>query len=351
MQIKQAPQLIKDNLICKHLAGSYAYGTNIESSDVDYRGIFVGDPINLRTPFYKIEECKDVTEEDTVIYELNQFMKLACDNNPNVVESLWVDKSDVAFSTPAYEYLRELAPKLLCSKIAFTTSGYAFQQLKRIKGHSKWLNNPQPVLPPRQCDFLTIIHNFTSSKMFKLDIKSYVDNHRLVPYSGNTFGIYPMGGYSLYNEETGNLNTEYEGDSHSIGTPLFIIKFNQNEYNTAKDTWSNYWTWKKNRNVKRNLLEESYGYDSKHAMHLVRLLRMGAEALQTGQLLVKRPDAEELLTIRNGAWSYDELIKYAESMDKHIREVLYKNTKLPRQVDLKIAAQAILDIQDMMWNR
>jgi hypothetical protein len=349
MIIKQAPQLIKDNLIVKHYAGSIAYGTNIATSDTDYRGIFVGDPVNIRTPFYKIDECKDTSEEDTVIYELSQFMKLACDCNPNIVESLWVDMENVVVATPAYYYLRELAPKLLSSKIAFTTAGYAFQQLKRLKGHSKWINNPQPIDPPKQCDYLSLVHNFTTTKALKIDIPSRNKNNRLVPYSGNTFGIYPMIGYQLFNEDTGNLNTEYDADIHTLGTPLFLVKFNKNEYDRDKEVWTNYWTWKRNRNVKRNELEEKYGYDSKHAMHLVRLLRMGAEALTTGELVVKRPDAEELLAIRNGAWSYDELIKYAESMDKHVREVLYKTTKLPKTADLKLAAKAIMDIQDMMW--
>lgn len=141
--IKQPSEQIKDNLIVKHYAGSMAYGTNIETSDTDFRGIFIADPVNIRTPFYRIDECKDTSEEDTVIYELNQFMKLALDCNPNVVESLWIDVSDIVHTTPAYEWLRFHAPQLLSSKIAFTTSGYALSQLKRIKGHNKWISQAE----------------------------------------------------------------------------------------------------------------------------------------------------------------------------------------------------------------
>lgn len=350
-KVKQASELIKDNLIVKHYAGSISYGTNLPTSDTDFRGIFVADPINIRTPFFNIEEAKDTSEEDTVLYELNQFMKLAVANNPNIVESLWVTEADITFSTPAYEFLRSFAPDLLTSQIAFTTSGYAFQQIKRIKGHNKWINNPQDKLPPRQCDFISLIHNFTGSKIFKVSMSERNKNHRLVPYSGNMYGVYPMMGYSLFNEETGNLNTEYAGDSHFIGTPLYIIKFNKEEYNNAKDIWSNYWTWKKNRNKTRSKLEEQYGYDTKHASHVVRLLRMGAEALQTGELLVKRPDAEELLAIRNGAWTYDELVDYAEKTDKWVKEVLYVQTKLPESPNYKLAAKIIMDVQDMVWSK
>jgi uncharacterized protein len=138
--LKTAQELMRDNMLVKHYAGSHAYGTNIASSDVDFRGIFIADPVNIRTPFYPIKEVDDSSEEDTKFYELFQFMKLTLDCNPNVVETLWIAEQDIVHSTPAYDMLREAAPKLLSSKIAFTTSGYALSQLKRIKGHNKWIN-------------------------------------------------------------------------------------------------------------------------------------------------------------------------------------------------------------------
>lgn len=349
IQIKDSQQLMKDNLIVKHYAGSLAYGTALPTSDTDFRGIFVADPINVRTPFFPVREVSDVEEEDTKIYELWQFMKLAVDCNPNVIETLWVDQSDIVITTPAYELLRKNAPSLLSSKIAFTTSGYALAQLKRIKGHNKWISNPQPEEAPKHIDYVSLIHNFTGNKTFKFNIREFERDHRLVPFSGETYGLYPVKGYSPYNATTGALNVEYEGDSHDLGTPLFIIKFNKDVYIRARETWTQYWTWRKNRNVARGELEEKFGYDTKHAMHLVRLLRMGAEALETGVLNVKRPDAEELLAIRNGAWTYEEVVEYAEHMDNYVRDVLYPNTVLPKKPDLKLAAQLIIDVQDLTW--
>ena len=55
--------------------------------------------------------------------------------------------------------------------------------------------------------------------------------------------------------------------------------------------------------------------------HLVRLMRTGYELMTTGELKVLRPDAEELLAIRNGAWSYEKIVGYAEEMDAKIGEV------------------------------
>ena len=348
--LRDLDTMMRENLLVKHYAGSHSYGMALPTSDVDFRGIFVADPLYVRTPFYNVNELSDASEEDTKSYELSRFMKLALDCNPNVVETLWVDQQHVVHDTPAYQLLRSHAGDFLTSKIAMTTSGYALGQLKRIKGHNKWIMNPQPVEAPQQVDYMKLVHNFTTAKMHSVSVRDYHTGYRLVPYSGETYGLYPMDGYSPFNAETGALNTDYQGDSHSLGTPELIVKFNKAEYLADKDVWSNYWTWKKNRNAYRSELEEQYGYDTKHAAHLVRLLRMGAEALETGKLNVFRPDAQELLSIRHGAWTYEEVVEYAEHMDNHVRKVLLPKTHLPPKPDMLLAANLIINIQDMVWH-
>lgn len=74
--------------------------------------------------------------------------------------------------------------------------------------------------------------------------------------------------------------------------------------------------------------------DTKHAMHLVRLLRMGREILEDGVVNVKRPDAEELLAIRNGAWTYEQLEEFANKKDLSF-QTLYDKSPLPKTPDYK----------------
>jgi len=354
--VRQPAELMRENMLVKHLAGSKAYGTDLPTSDTDYRGVFAADPINILTPFFNVREATDTDEEDTKLYELSHFMKLCVDCNPNVIETLWVDESDITFTTPAYEFLREHRADLLSAKIAFTTSGYALSQLKRIKGHNKWINNPQTVEPPRQIDFVSLVQNFTLAKIFKSDFR-LEDNRRgrLIPYGHDIYGLvfntvnqYCNDTYETFSDDF-TLNTIYE-DEGRTQTPSYVVKFNKEEYNLAKEKHAQYWTWKKNRNEVRSELEEQFGYDTKHAMHLVRLLRMGKEALEEGVLYVKRPDAQELLDIRSGAWTYEECVKYAEDMDKLIREDLYKSTSLPNRPDLFRAAELLMEAQRLVWN-
>ena len=355
---RSAEAMIADNTIVKVLAGSHAYGMALPTSDIDHRGIFVADRINIQTPFFPIGESINMNGEDTVIYELSKFMHLYTQGNPNILEILWVDLEDVLHSTMEYEILRTYREELLSSKIAFTFTGYAAAQIKRIRGHNKWISNPKPVDPPRQIDYVSLVHNFTPDKVFKINLEDYKLHYRLIPYDGNVIGLYEFDSYETYDEKF-TLNLAYDKADKELylkpnGTrrlPLFILKFNKDEYNTALDDWKNYWNWKDNRNEKRSALEEEHGYDTKHGAHCVRLMRMGLEALQTGQINVKRKDAAELLAIRNGAWAYEEMVEYAEHLDNEIRNVWYHKTALPKTPDIKKAARIVMTLQNSIWDR
>lgn len=404
-----------DHIIVRHLAGSQAYGTSTPTSDTDYRGIFVADKEFILTPFFKVNEVNDTTEEDTKYYELNNYMQLYLDANPNILESLWVDESDIVFRTDMYDHLRNARSDLLSSKIAFTYTGYAHNQAKRMKNHHGWMEKertgvrilqelfdqypceqmvqwigdsfPDYIMnlvdvekgrgvyiktiidfekfmrnaslqmlstnPLKQYHFVKMIHNYFDHQVLDRDfnILNYNHGYELVPYGDNIFGVVQREGSRTINDD---------GSIHKIDTsnrtleeikqkPCLIVKFNKDEYEKSSDNRHNYHTWKANRNEARSELEQLNGYDTKHAMHVVRLLRTAEEALTTGDVLVKRPDAAELLAIRNGAWTFDEMMQYWTEKDQYIREVLYKQTELRKTPDIKAAAKLLIELREMQW--
>src|SRR5208282_6745244 len=62
----------------------------------------------------------------------------------------------------------------------------------------------------------------------------------------------------------------------------------ENEYDQARREWKQFNVWKETRNPARSFLEAEHGYDTKHASHLVRLIRQCREILTTGTVNVQR---------------------------------------------------------------
>jgi len=80
---------------------------------------------------------------------------------------------------------------------------------------------------------------------------------------------------------------------------------------------------------KRKRIVEQFGYDTKNAAHLIRLLRMGIEFLHDGEMRVDRGglDATELLDIKHGTWTLEQVQAeaarlFARAEDAHDRSTL-----------------------------
>jgi len=97
---------------------------------------------------------------------------------------------------------------------------------------------------------------------------------------------------------------------------------------------------------KRKALVEKFGYDCKNAAHLVRLLRMGIEFLNEGRLYIKRPDAQQLMEIKRGEWSLEEIKAEAGRLFVSA-ETAYILSKLPEKLDMEKINQLCVDIAKM----
>jgi hypothetical protein len=94
---------------------------------------------------------------------------------------------------------------------------------------------------------------------------------------------------------------------------------------------------------KRKGLVDKFGYDTKNAQHLIRLLRQGIEFLKTGELLVKRPDAEELKQIKLGAWKIEKVKAEAKILFEEMEDA-YNNSKLPDQPNTELIHRLVVEI-------
>jgi len=103
------------------------------------------------------------------------------------------------------------------------------------------------------------------------------------------------------------------------------------------------WRFEGYMGEKRKQLVEKYGYDTKNASHLIRLLRMGIEFLAEGYLHVEREDATQLIEIKKGLWTLERVKEEAERLFNLSQEVYVKST-LPDKPDEERIEQMLVKI-------
>ena len=86
-----------------------------------------------------------------------------------------------------------------------------------------------------------------------------------------------------------------------------------------------------------NAYEKRGTHRPKHAMHLVRLLYSGIAALETGQIQIDVAEhREELLAIRSGALSFEQVKSRALELDREFQRA-FERSMLPEQPDYRRA--------------
>ena len=276
--------------------GSHAYGLATAESDLDVRGVFVpplGDLIGFLDTPLQLEPSPE-----RVLYEVRKLFRLAAACNPTVIEVLFTEASDHVAVTRAGERLLGARDAFLSRRAGESFGRYAVAQLKRIKTHRRWLLSPPLEKPARAA--------------FGLPEKTTVSADQR--------------GAAETLMQRGDLSDE------SLSPAFLDLLDRERRYRAALREWQQYEDWRANRNPRRAELERQFGYDTKHAMHLLRLLRMAREILSSGRVIVRRPDAEELLAVRQGALTFDALLAEAEGFGSELPG-LAAGSALPAEPD------------------
>lgn len=337
------------------ITGSTAYGTNTPESDVDIRGIAILDDLKYYFGFVDRFEQYESGQEDTVIYDIRKAFHLISDANPNMIDLLFTDERFFQNVHPSFQAVLENRNKFLSKRVRYTYTGYAFAQLKRIKTARGWLLNP-PTKKPERADYGLPEKSLLSKDDLgafqwvlayllkdSLEYLNLSDTTKLELDAVNWIGLIQQKGIP---DETLNQIQKITGASD-----MWMETMRREQmYLNAKRHFDSYMQWKNGRNKKRAALEEKFGYDTKHASHLVRLMRMGKEILTEGKVLVFRPDREELMAIRNGAWPYDSIEEYANKMEVEIAS-LSETSSLPKEPNRPLLDKLCIKvIQDFIYN-
>lgn len=151
------PPFLKNNVHYECIMGSTAYGVSDDNSDVDVYG-FAIPPKDMIFPHLKGEipgfgrqkkrfkqfqehhvNSKDGSKQyDLAIYSIVKFFQLCMDNNPNMIDSLFVPRRCILHSTQIGEHVRENRKIFLHKGAWFKFKGYAYSQVHKMN-----IKNPE----------------------------------------------------------------------------------------------------------------------------------------------------------------------------------------------------------------
>lgn len=322
-------------------SGSMAYGTDGPGSDEDQRGVFIPPKEYTLGYLNHIQQVEGVCGYDATSYALHRFVQLTINSNPNMIETLFTDERDWLLSTPAWEYLHSVRDKFLSQNAKHRFCGYAVSQLKKIETHRRWLLHPPDHKPTRA------EYGLPDTNAIPKEQREALEAMMLKVVEGWQVDYACLDEptrIDLLNKQAATLadmqlakDDQYVAAANKLGLDAQAMEYLKAEraYRCALAEWTQFQDWKKNRNEVRAALEARYGYDTKHGMHLVRLLRMAREILTGKGVVVRRPDAEELKEIRfQGTWSYEKLAEWAYQQDEEL-DALMASSPLPRLPDRK----------------
>jgi predicted nucleotidyltransferase len=371
------------------IRGSHAYGTNIETSDTDFSGVFIQSLDDILGFNYK-EQIND-DSNDIVIYEIRRFLQLLSTNNPTVLELLNTPDDCIIYKDPAFEEILSNRDKFISKLCSNSFGGYSVQQIKKARGLNKKQNwEKDKVTRKDVLDFVYVIEGEKSIpwKVWnngRHDEKfcgvSNVPNARDVyavffdTNANNCFNEnipediremnkawrkeegYPMGfgykglvkvgeGQNVAESNQLRLSSIPKGEK-----PICNIIYNKDGYSAHCKDYKEYEEWMANRNEQRYVDTQSHGQkiDGKNMMHCIRLIRMAKEIGRGEGINVRRSDAKELLAIRRGQVNLEEIIDVAES-EINDMDSIFKESNLPDSVDRNMVNRILLNIRKMIYD-
>jgi len=384
--------LVENGLILfETIVGSQAYGTQTPTSDIDKKFVYILPQDYILCTGY-VEQIN--VNKDYVGWEIRRFLELMASNNPTVLELLNSPEDCIVSKHPLFDDILAHKDDFITKICKDSFGGYARQQIKKARGLDKKQNwDKDKVTRKDVLDFVYVIDGGTSVP-WKIWNNGHANPKYInkfcgvtnVPNARDVYAVYydrktefahsdvlqddvrdsykqslreagmPMGfGYKGLVKVGGGANAAESNQLRLSSipkgeTPICNIVYNKDGYTQHCKDFSDYQEWLENRNEARYVETQEHGQkiDGKNMMHCIRLIRM-AQEIGSGQgIKVRRPDAQELLSIRRGEVDLDNLIKMA---DQAIEEMdsIFDNSDLPNKVDPKLVNNLLIEIRKKFY--
>ena len=146
------PSFLSDTVQYLCITGSAAYGVSNVESDLDIYGFCI-PPKSILFPHtagyirgldktipefdqwqeHGINDRETGKEYDFSIYSILKYFRLVMDNNPNMIDSLFVPRNLIIHSSKVFEYIRENRNIFLHKGSWYKFKGYSYSQMHKMK--------------------------------------------------------------------------------------------------------------------------------------------------------------------------------------------------------------------------
>jgi hypothetical protein len=312
-------------------------------------------------------------------------------NNPTVLELLNSPEDCIISKHPLFDEILAHKEDFITKICKDSFGGYARQQIKKAKGLNKKQNwEKDKVVRKDLLDFCYVIDGEKSIPWRKWNKGTYDEKFIgavNIPNARDVYALfYDKTAYMLHStdihEDTretykkvlkdagkpmglgykGLVNTGHEDEDGKINygisnqlrlssipkgeKSICTIVYNKDGYSEHCKDYKEYQEWLENRNEARYVETQEHGQkiDGKNMMHCMRLIKMATEIGEGKGIIVRRPDAQELLAIRRGEVDLDSLIDIADKAIENMDEV-FENSNLPNSVDKDLVNKLLIKIR------
>lgn len=313
------------SIIFLTLGGSHAYGTNVETSDVDVRGCALNSPSDL-LGLSNFEQVLDSTT-DTTVYSFNKLVKLILNCNPNTIEMLGCKPDQYFVITDIGKQMIDNRKMFLSKRAINSFGGFASQQLRRL----------QNALARDRVGQAMKEEHIRRSMICA--INSFADR----------YSDFDKGSITLYTAASQRDDMDVE-----IFADIRLDKYPAREFNGILNELHNVLCNYDKLNQRNRKKDEEHL--NKHAMHLIRLYLMCLDILEKEEVITYREnDLELLMSIRRGDYQKedgtyrDEFFQLVDEYEKKM-EYAKENTSLPEHPNMKRVEEFVMDTNQKVVN-
>lgn len=91
-----------------------------------------------------------------------------------------------------------------------------------------------------------------------------------------------------------------------------------------------------------------YGYDTKAAMHGLRLLYECLELMTHKAITLPRPEKDLLIEVRSGEWTLEKVLAHAKKLSADV-EAAVSSSPLPEKVDQELISKLVAEAHLAFW--